>query len=130
MWSHYARSVKGNSHEGICLVFETDDLEFFPQIPIEDGVMVGSVSKALEVKYTDDYLSSDPLIKELNSHTFLTTNFTPWSYEKEYRYIAPKAGRYFFKRNALKEVIFGVRLSEQDRSALKATLEKNYDNVN
>lgn len=129
MWSHYAKSENGNSHEGICLVFETDELEFFPQTPIENGVMVGSVSKPLKVKYTNTYLSNDPLVKELNTETFLTTKFTPWAYEKEYRYIAPKSGRYQFAKQALKEVIFGVRLTEKDKSAFKAIMDKNYKNV-
>ena len=111
------------------MVFETNELEFFPQTPLENGVMVGTVSKPLEVKYTDEYLSSDPLTKKLNFQTFLTTKFTPWSYEKKYRYIAPKSGRYYFAKQALKEVIFGMRLTEKDRSALKEIIVQNYANV-
>lgn len=128
MWSHYAKSENGNSHEGLCLVFETEELEFYPQETIP-GTLIGSVSKALEVSYTDTYLSSDPTLRHLNSETFLTTKFTPWSYELEYRYIAPKAGRYYFPKESLKEVIFGIRLSESDREAFREVFEKFYSDV-
>ena len=66
MWSHYAKSGSVDSHRrGICLIFETGELEFLPKEPIHAGVLVGSVSEALPVTYTDAYLSGDPLACEL-----------------------------------------------------------------
>jgi hypothetical protein len=72
----------------------------------------------LKVNYIKRYLSEDPLDRELNPQTFIKTKFAPWAYEKEYRYVAARADRYFYPGKALKEIIFGLRLPQDKRDEI------------
>lgn len=129
MWSHYC-SGDGRPHNGIGLVFESDELCFSHEVGITpDGVLIANADTPHKVTYKRKYLSEDPLDRQLNAGSFLRTKFWPWSYEKEYRYIASKSGRYCYPANALKEIIFGLKLSASDRLELKTISESLYPHV-
>ena len=110
MWSHY-----GSSHRGICLHFDMDVLQrhFVPRGPM-----------GLPVKYSHER----PLIvvgldteapRELLQKTFLV-KADVWSYEREWRFLHYRggAGLQRFPSEALKGVILGARISDQDADFL------------
>ena len=118
MWSNYA-----NRHKGICLIFDSDNL-FVCKYKGKGPFILPSGPR--EVKYTDKYLDEDPLLKELNSKTFLTTKFQQWSNEKEYRYISSAAGNYNFNPEKLIEIVFGLRILPEAKETIKKIVNKFY----
>ncbi len=94
-WSHYA-----NNHKGICLGFD---------------IPKNSLAK---VNYVNERLAHDGHIDETLMTKFLTTKFSHWSYEQEYRAFLSldeeEDGFYYlsFSENLnLRQVIIGVRSS-------------------
>lgn len=127
MWAHYCK-FNGQSHNGVCLMFESKNLKFFPEIKITtDGIGISDITgPPQKVNYIKKYLSADPLDRELNADVFLRTKFQPWAYEREYRYIASRAGRYYYPAVSLQEVIFGLRLPDAERSAIGDLVKLHY----
>jgi hypothetical protein len=123
MWSHYA-----NDHKGICIKFDTEKLEFTPKVTIADGVLITKPKGPFKVKYTYKYLDLDPLQKELDHNSFLTTKFEEWKNEKEERYIAARAGNYLFEKNSLLQITFGLRTSLEAKETIMK-LSQGYSNV-
>jgi hypothetical protein len=109
MWAHYA-----DAHRGICLKFDVEeDARFF------------SPSKL--VKYHVDYPVYDYLAErdEFVSKLFFTKS-RDWEYEGEVRVLKNRKGNYEFKSSALKEVIFGCKISEEDKNTLTKILRVHY----
>ncbi|RZK40320.1 MAG: DUF2971 domain-containing protein [Pedobacter sp.] len=119
MWSHYA-----NNHNGVCLHFDEKKLKFANKLIGSVGINAPTGPNA--INYTDKYLNEDPSSQQLNARNFLTTKFTPWSYEKESRYIAPQSGLYTFDPGSLIEVTFGLRLRIEDRIAIETIIKDKY----
>ncbi|MDD3322035.1 MAG: DUF2971 domain-containing protein [Paludibacter sp.] len=113
MWSHYA-----NSHKGLCLKFDiTKDENLF--------------LTALPVKYSIDYPSFDYL-KERNklAERMLLTKSKVWKYEKEIRVITGKSGPQLFKKDCLKEIIFGYKTTELEIKEIKKIVSNSgYKNI-
>jgi Protein of unknown function (DUF2971) len=99
LWAHYA-----NKHEGVCLTFDINrDLDAFI-IPFP-------------VYYQEDYpklaVFKDKSINYLRLQMLLHKS-SEWSYENEVRVIKPSPALYSFRKEALREVIFGCRASKKD----------------
>lgn len=98
MWGHYTYG-----HSGVCMRFDMRyDTNFFT-FPVK-------------VKYSDDY----PKVNYLKNHNetvdkILTTKSNHWSYEKEIRVIKPfeTKNKISFKKESLKEIIFGARTDKK-----------------
>ena len=105
MWSHYAKH-----HKGICLGFD----------PHKD-VTSFLVAK---VRYKDDFVQinyfDDP---NSNAMIMYTTKAKDWEYEEEYRLVNPRSGEIPCNKQALVEIIFGCKCSQDDMLAVINTLE-------
>lgn len=141
MWSHYA-----DSHKGIVLGFESyiyrkeDDIQYeyinfddkkapfitnskyptqqaFPVWPV-----IYSENKPEEIRYCE--IPYDTMIKMLYKSPF-------WNYEEEMRIIFFNKfvnNNIAFKKESLKEIIFGANSSENDICTIKKVAEKFYEN--
>ncbi|HCD1807439.1 TPA: DUF2971 domain-containing protein [Escherichia coli] len=136
LWSHY-----GNSHKGICLGFDES------LMPDEDVFMSGDIKYKTAPAYQEIF---EELIDELGTfvqpwnpdssfpdekgdefytkqlHVLmegnLLTKSSKWEYEEEYHLIRNKHGMFSFSPQALKEVIFGVRTSEDNKETIRNIL--------
>lgn len=81
MWSHYAAS-----HSGFVLGFDTSHQAFRP-LPTND-VKLGQLRK---IEYTDErfLLGSEGGNADFDDYSYLFHKSTDWSYEREWRFIAP-----------------------------------------
>ncbi len=106
MWSHYA-----DSHKGVSLKFDVkNDLEFF--------------SKGGAVQYSNDYPHYD-YISEQNRLVDIVVfrKSKVWEYEQEFRVVKQTQGNYKFKKEALKEIIFGSEVNENDVNTIMKIAE-------
>jgi hypothetical protein len=95
MWAHYA-----NQHKGICIGY--------------DSKLITQIStKHSWVKYAKEYPEGRVTELETFVETILSTKSDYWSYENEIRILQREKGLYTFKREAIKEVIFGLKASDQ-----------------
>ncbi|MCK4447973.1 MAG: DUF2971 domain-containing protein [Candidatus Marinimicrobia bacterium] len=112
MWSHYA-----DSHKGVCLKFSIkEDLDFF--------------SPAKKVNYENDYPKYNYLQQrnDFVKYMFFTKS-KDWEYEGEVRVFKNKSGNYKFKKEALKELIFGCRTSPKDIKTITILIKNLYPNA-
>lgn len=110
MWSHY-----GCKHEGFCLEF----------IATDHTVVFG---EAQPVLYSDSYPIVDFLKtpkEKLVNLTFLT-KYTSWAYEQEWRIIDYKHGPGLrdYPADLLKSVIFGLRMTEPNKSLIRKWVKR------
>jgi hypothetical protein len=120
MWSHYSRN-----HQGVCLEFACDNVEF---------------GQAFEVQYSNEYPSLDFAIdaKQPIGLLPLLVKSDVWSYEDEYRVIAQekiqgpdntdilRTRKNFLKfpPDALKAVIMGCMISQSDATELRRIIDR------
>ncbi len=131
MWSHYT-----NSHQGICIGFEVKEVvdilffEFDEQVnkiaPPEDKL--GLIWK---VTYNNDMPAAVSRFEPNQDYfSFFITKHTNWSYENEYRMILLyedyQKKIYKFRKDILKEVVFGMRISEENKKLVKEIIDKKY----
>jgi hypothetical protein len=136
MWSHYA-----DSHRGFVIEFDSEN-SFFHQEEAEYGDVLG---KVMEVGYSDvrpDVFWERPPDLGVNEYeqyivdNFLLTKSKVWKTEAEWRMILPlrdaerkikqESGEiylYDFPTDAVTGVIFGLRMSKQNRQKIKEILE-------
>ncbi len=109
MWAHYA-----DSHKGVCLKFDL----------LEDANLF---SPAKKVEYSKNYPQYDYLT---NKNDFVNQMFftksEDWAYEGEVRVLKDKKGNYDFNTKALKEVILGCKISDDDRNTLIKVIRTYY----
>jgi hypothetical protein len=118
MWSYYA-----DSYRGMCLAFE------FPQL--DDGHLSGD--SIHEVRYASEPLIFDLLLLKdrpqilTNLVPFVTTKHEIWKHEAEWRYVGFKEARkpVPYRKDALKEIVFGPNTSSETKAAVKAVCEEN-----
>ncbi|MDR6462676.1 DUF2971 domain-containing protein [Chryseobacterium sediminis] len=97
MWSHYTEN-----HKGVCFGFEFSEDAF---------------SKTKRVRYQSHYddiwawLHTDEEVVD----RILFSKSSDWQYEDEYRIIRESIGAEKFNPDSLKEIIFGSKMSENDR---------------
>lgn len=107
LWSHYA-----SYHEGVCLKFDmSKDLDFF--------------LTPLYVEYSVDYPKYNHLTSP-QGHVIqlIKTKYIDWSYEKELRIYKKKHGPVDFNKEALVEVIFGLKTSDDEIKRIKEMMNK------
>lgn len=100
MWSHYS-----NSHKGVCLKFDAlKDPNFFAS-PFP-----------FPVKYQSDYPNYNYLKNKKDIiKTLILTKSDHWKYEEEQRILKiNQVGLHKFKKQALVEIIFGCRCTEEE----------------
>lgn len=115
MWSHYA-----DSHKGICLEFDIKRGSFF-------------YNNLLPVQYKKRYPKFELSDYQMESNMMFTmhqqaicTKSTLWQYEKEWRVIVDDGfGLKSFYRNDVTKVIFGAKVSDDDRESLMALFNSN-----
>jgi hypothetical protein len=107
LWSHYA-----NYHEGVCLKFDMSKNPDFFLTP-------------LYVEYTKDYPAYNHLTSTDNQILkMITTKYIDWSYEKELRIYKREFGPVDFKKEALVEIIFGLKTPVDEIDRIKEMMNK------
>jgi len=110
VWSHYA-----DSHRGFCLIFDADNEVF---------------GDAIKVDYRDEYPTLD--VTEVDDEKIVketvSLKFTDWEYEDEFRLVSAEPSfpdallvqnnKWTFPSEMLIGVIFGLRISDQDRQLI------------
>lgn len=105
MWSHYA-----NNHSGICLRFSVHNSS--------------SLGLALKVIYSPNRPLLYPVRGRLDPTPALLTKAAFWSYEREWRIVAPGANRAItFPPQHLDGIIFGARISASDEQHVRSWVE-------
>lgn len=106
MWSHYA-----DEHRGYCLMFEATDLSPF-------------FGTAKKVTYSADLPVIDFFNTPANEQAeiALLTKYCGWSYEKEWRITNHDvgSGRHEYPPESLRGVIFGSRMTDENRAKIRA----------
>lgn len=109
MWSHYT-----DCHQGVCLKFDiTEDPEFF--------------LTPVHVNYSEEYPKKNYIMDSNKTIlSILTTKSSDWKYEKEIRIVKPFAGKnkFVFKKEALKEIIFGCKTNPAKIQEIKDLTKK------
>jgi len=136
MWSHYAQN-----HKGICLGLEVSQYSQDPSLYLLEldkiNIYNGKPTKFLpidKISYpvSDEIPEFNPFetVKQIN---YLTTKHKDWQYEQEYRCIMPYESlntQYVnFKKENLKEIIFGIESSSKDIENIKQILDTYYPNI-
>jgi len=144
MWSHYAED-----HKGFCVEFEALDKSFKedllelkvnyiseyedlnnPQYLIDFYIEMFSNSKGLnknkwQIKYKQ--LSKKVTTNEDNElgKSILRNKFSDWEYEKEVRLVNNRVGIHKYNPRSINKIIFGLRMSEKDKSTIKKICESD-----
>lgn len=113
MWSHYA-----DSHRGMCLGFDKKSLD-------KSFAIINWVN--YENKFPDSHLlnNSNDGVNKIILH-----KSNVWNYEQEIRIFYAKKGLYQFPRDAIREVIFGLKTPDrQIHSVMNLMHQCGYSNV-
>jgi hypothetical protein len=108
MWSHYA-----DSHRGVCMKFDILEAEDF-------------FSPAKKVIYKQAYPVYNYLSDKNKVADLLFTKSEDWKYEGEVRVVKEKPGNYPFAKTALKEIVFGCKVSEGDKKTISSIIKDKY----
>ena len=101
MWSHYA-----DSHGGVCIGFGTN-------------LLLKTFTKIFWVKYKIKFPELNLLKMPIDSmYDILANKSNEWQYEKEVRILGDTKGNFPFMKEAVKEVIFGIRSTEEQRNTI------------
>lgn len=119
MWAHY-----GNSHTGLCLIFENRRKNFIR-------------NNLLPVQYLKEYPKFN--LSEININDFqsfllhvISSKCHDWDYEFEWRAIIETGGNksYAFQKNILKGIIFGINTTTEHKNEIKKIIrKKKYDDI-
>ncbi|MGR5287112.1 DUF2971 domain-containing protein [Vibrio maritimus] len=132
MWSHYA-----DSHRGLCIGFApnlTHHLSNYDYpIYLRDVLYEEKhpYFETLERKLSKSYYNSDDEFSntiECNLDLLfagLTIKHQCWNYEREVRLMAEYTGLQDIKPSAIREIIFGLCMSEGDKSTIRSLLSTN-----
>lgn len=108
MWAHYA-----HEHEGVCLKFDL----------LKDTKAFSSLHK---IVYTTDYLNFNFITNPSRVNDILTHKSVDWMYEKEYRVLKiNEVGLGDVKPEALVEIAFGCRMSNENKAIIKQLVSNN-----
>ncbi|WP_330746979.1 DUF2971 domain-containing protein [Chryseobacterium sp. CP-77] len=115
MWSHYT-----NSHKGYCIGFDKKIL-----FELIEGTL-GKINYEKKMPYI-------PLFDDtgLGANNILFTKSKDWEYEDEYRikkhFAADKV--YIFPNEAVKEVILGMKLTEEEKDDILKIIKSKFLNA-
>ena len=140
MWSHYA-----NEHKGICLGMSMSSVQRKLSVDAHVGYTDWSVYYGTEVlerftQFVDNTASKgefDTIVLDLLFDKLSMVKATNWSYENEHRFIyhnndpsLVKGVLVDFDGSDLEHIVFGLKASNQDRSAIKQiVLSNGWDHV-
>ena len=112
MWSHYA-----DSHKGFCIGFDTK-------------LLAKSINGLFgNVNYSDKVPVQSMFAKPMqNCIAYLMTKSKEWEYEEEYRITKIFASNtpVRFPKEAIKEVILGLSISEENRNEITNIVKEHY----
>jgi hypothetical protein len=141
LWSHYA-----DGHRGFCIGFDpsyfaglianwrqngvlgASNVSYVDAPPYRDLFlqkakdieairgMAGEVREAAILEFRESY-RRDAIV------TNLTTKSKDWAYEREYRAVRAEPGTVVFPPLALREIVFGLRLSESGQLMIRTLLD-------
>ena len=134
MWAHY-----GEESKGIAIGFEVEansklaSSKYCLQVNYSDVLPAFTAKEFLcefNMKF-DSYARQTTISKiSMEDPTFklaISTKPTCWSYEKEWRYVEEKSGAYPLP-SKIKEVIFGLRCTNETKEKYKSLLKNNIQN--
>lgn len=137
MWSHYA-----DAHSGVCLMYEIPADYFSRRYPKPSS---GSQSAfylvgASQVFYGDnaffDWLVSGDLNQPLSGNPIenavsriFTSKAMAWDYEEEFRIVTSRPGGLAFESAFLKQMTFGLAVSERSKRLLTGIAKRNNRNI-
>ncbi|TWX71807.1 DUF2971 domain-containing protein [Colwellia demingiae] len=122
MWSHYSDGMRG-----VCLMFDKDELK---RSSLEfEKVEYGNTPPKID--FFDRYIKHKNN-EEMELGKFLLTKHTGWTYEKEFRSVSFKVNDNIdqlgflkkLKKNSLKAIIMGSKISQVDKTLLITLSEK------
>lgn len=121
LWSHYA-----DNHKGIVLGLDENLMEISHSLDWFNGRHI-TKPWIKDVQYTNEYRSINPFDNErptLKDVEFIKS--TVWENEKEVRLVSPLFGLHNFNAsNCLKEIVFGVKTPEINKSLITNLLKDN-----
>ncbi len=114
MWSHYA-----NGHRGICLKFDWKrDPSFFQGFKVNYSNEIPTVGHFMNKEFDSEA-----------ARATILTKLEPWAYEAEIRAIItdPKSDDRLkkFAPNSLVEIIFGEKISNDDKTLIKNIINQH-----
>ena len=107
MFAHYA-----DDHKGLVFGFDVDSL-------------IETFGPGYEVKYVEN----TPKITIKNIAETVYTKHSKWNYEAEFRLFSRKAGTREFNDSALKEVIFGAKVTDDTANKVLNDIHKNFPSI-
>jgi hypothetical protein len=113
LWAHYSAS-----HTGVCLKFDiTEDLDLF--------------GLTFRVEYSDEYPSFDYLTeRDTLVKKAMLSKSRHWEYEAEVRTMQKKYGLFPFKKECLKEIIFGCKADPSEIKTIREIVQNTgYPNL-
>jgi len=122
MWSHYA-----NSHKGLCLVLDFNELfgsGSFTATKIE-YVDTPRIVDFAELYARPPVPRTDHEIKQI----LFGTKLKQWGYEQEFRMLSDKFGKNPITPRAFVGVVFGAKASESFRASVTSIVEEKYANT-
>jgi hypothetical protein len=123
MWSHYA-----DEHKGFCIGFDKKQLvdnqtsEFASQVDYVSREPYAGIIEGFEL--LNDYnreIKDKDIVREILRRT-LTTKYTGWKYEKEYRLISTKQSVLRFEPKSINSITFGLRMNIEHKKVLRKLL--------
>ncbi|EPG67401.1 DUF2971 domain-containing protein [Leptospira wolffii] len=135
MWAHYS-----DQHKGICLGFEVTEVQDTKMIKLEkDDFLVPTQNfprgylSIFDIEYDNTIPPPMNVIKDYSSDgifQFLLRKNECWKYEQESRILLREdwiiQNPVRFDRAILKEVIFGLRVSDTYKKIIQNIISKNY----
>ncbi|MEE2877392.1 MAG: DUF2971 domain-containing protein [Pseudomonadota bacterium] len=134
MWSHYA-----DSHFGVCLTYQIDGDALADRYSSDstDPYLVAIADVEYGRTYFTDWLVSGDLEDPIEGEPVtsaaaktLVVKSSDWHYENEVRIIMSGPGPIELPRDALSQVLFGVRTTESSKRAIRAIAERRNPNIN
>ena len=133
MWSHYA-----NAHRGVCLMYEFPN-DYFMEAHPPDGRALFFVG-GLPVTYGDNAFSDWLLTGDLDSpHAgapaesaftkLLSSKGKAWTHEEEFRIVTSKPGPLPIDPTFLKQVTFGLAISDDHKRLITQLATRNNKDV-
>lgn len=108
MWSHYA-----DHHKGFCIEFQRDDSEY----------NFLSHFMCRPVSYKEKYPNLNRILDTFEINLY--TKAIDWRYESEWRLVFKEGGRLFQVPASITGIIFGLRLSDENKSRIKEAIPNN-----
>lgn len=140
LWSHYA-----NCHKGISLGFESNNLEGMDGLEFDEQVFFAQENprypnhgELCEMSYTKELIPFNYITDSNEKYSnIIFSKGMQWDYENEYRIMvrvidfSEKNGlkkNIKFSKKILKEVIFGLKCSIEDKKTIRSIIkDKGYD---